>query len=207
MTTDEKPRNYDICGAKRRRIQAKCTRPAGWGTDHPGVGRCKLHGGSTPAGRRAATIAKVKQDLAEWGGRLDITPPQALLDLVQTKAAEVAYWDRLVAELPDGERAGLLVTQTEEGVQPLGDVNTTTRKAAQHIYVQMLHKSQDQLATYSAAAVRVGVDKALVELATIQGHAYLEFGRLVATLAGVPDSQIPNLLRAAIEQREKEPQQ
>jgi hypothetical protein len=32
------------CGAKTRSGDA-CRLPAGWGTDHPGTGRCKLHGG------------------------------------------------------------------------------------------------------------------------------------------------------------------
>jgi hypothetical protein len=35
------------CGAKTRNGGA-CKRPAGSGTDHPGQGRCKLHGGATP---------------------------------------------------------------------------------------------------------------------------------------------------------------
>lgn len=35
------------CGAKLRKKAGTdtCQRPAGWGTDHPGEGRCKLHGG------------------------------------------------------------------------------------------------------------------------------------------------------------------
>ena len=37
------------CGAKNRSGGA-CARPAGWGTPHPGTGRCKLHGGSVPTG-------------------------------------------------------------------------------------------------------------------------------------------------------------
>lgn len=32
------------CGATNRNGEP-CQRPAGWGTDHPGEGRCKLHGG------------------------------------------------------------------------------------------------------------------------------------------------------------------
>lgn len=38
------------CGA-RTRSGGTCRRPAGWGTDHAGFGQCKLHGGSTTAGR------------------------------------------------------------------------------------------------------------------------------------------------------------
>lgn len=39
---------YDICGAKKKQNGGHCTRPAGWGTDHPGFGKCKLHGGCSP---------------------------------------------------------------------------------------------------------------------------------------------------------------
>lgn len=34
-----------ICGARKRNGEGVCQLPAGWGTDHPGTGRCKLHGG------------------------------------------------------------------------------------------------------------------------------------------------------------------
>ncbi len=37
------------CGAKTRG-GTPCRRPAGWGTEHPGEGRCKLHGGCSPRG-------------------------------------------------------------------------------------------------------------------------------------------------------------
>lgn len=34
------------CGAKNR-SGGQCARPAGWGTNHAGVGKCKLHGGAS----------------------------------------------------------------------------------------------------------------------------------------------------------------
>lgn len=34
-----------FCGAKAKQTGQPCRRPAGWGTNHPGTGRCKLHGG------------------------------------------------------------------------------------------------------------------------------------------------------------------
>jgi hypothetical protein len=41
----------DICGAtKRDGTDDACQLPAGWGTDHTGEGRCKLHGGAEDAG-------------------------------------------------------------------------------------------------------------------------------------------------------------
>lgn len=35
------------CGAKNRQ-GGQCGKPAGWGTDHRGKGRCRLHGGCSP---------------------------------------------------------------------------------------------------------------------------------------------------------------
>jgi len=40
------------CGAKTR-DGTPCELPAGWGTDHVGWGRCKLHGGATPRGENS----------------------------------------------------------------------------------------------------------------------------------------------------------
>jgi len=34
-----------VCGAKARSHEGVCKRPAGWGTDHLGEGRCRLHAG------------------------------------------------------------------------------------------------------------------------------------------------------------------
>ena len=106
-----------------------------------------------------------------------MNPAEALLELVQGKAAEVAYWNWRVAGLSDGERAGLLVAETQDGVGPQGPVDTTTRKVAPHVFVVMLHKAQDQLASFSAAALRAGVDEALVRLATVQASAVVDLVR------------------------------
>jgi len=72
-----------ICGA-RTRAGTPCRRPAGWGTDHPGRGRCKLHGGRAgpPKGNRNA----VKHGLYERVVRERLTPEeQALFDAVSTE--------------------------------------------------------------------------------------------------------------------------
>jgi hypothetical protein len=39
------------CGAKRHKSKETCKLPAGWGTEHPGTGRCKLHGGCSTGPR------------------------------------------------------------------------------------------------------------------------------------------------------------
>lgn len=39
------------CNARTKSGTGYCEHPAGWGTDHLGEGRCKLHGGASLAGR------------------------------------------------------------------------------------------------------------------------------------------------------------
>lgn len=49
------PNGAPLCGAmKRDKSGDTCARPAGWGTPQPGIGPCKLHGGSTRNGIVAA---------------------------------------------------------------------------------------------------------------------------------------------------------
>lgn len=51
MTPPNLPKAHDggtTCGARKRQGPGVCKQVAGWGTDHVGAGRCKLHGGATP---------------------------------------------------------------------------------------------------------------------------------------------------------------
>lgn len=77
------PASTPVCGARRNKADAICKRPAGWGTDHPGQGRCKLHGGLTPAptGRYASVERPRVRELLE---RFESDPdPMNLLPEVQ----------------------------------------------------------------------------------------------------------------------------
>ena len=58
------PLDRPLCGARKRQPRypgETCARPSGWGTEHPGYGRCKLHGGATPFrhGRYSRTVREV----------------------------------------------------------------------------------------------------------------------------------------------------
>ena len=177
----ESEETHAICGAKTRSGKPCRQRPM------LGQRRCRMHGGSTPVALRAAErrIANMEaaRQVETWGGRLDMNPAEALLELVQGKAAEVAYWNWRVAGLDESERAGLLVAETQFGTGPQGPVDTTTKKANPHVFVVLLHKAQDQLASFSAAALRAGVDEALVRLATVQASAVVEFARRAIEVA------------------------
>ena len=185
------------CKARSKRSGKQCRREAA-----PGATVCASHGASAPQVRAAAQRRLIAMEAATqvqaWGGRLDVTPPEALMELVQTKAAEVAYWQWRVSDLTEDGRAGLLVTKTEEGYTADGDIDTTTRQAAPHVYLTLLHKAQDQLAMYAAAAIKAGVDQRMVELATMQAAWQLPLLLRVVELAradpGMSDRDVVRLV-------------
>jgi len=82
------------CGATTR-AGTPCKHEAGWGTDHFGEGRCKLHGGATPIrhGRYSkvnrARLASLIDEMADDPDPLDVGPELAtgralLLELLET---------------------------------------------------------------------------------------------------------------------------
>lgn len=72
------------CGA-RKKSEGLCKHPAGWGTDHVGEGRCKLHGGSSPVkhGRyskiRRPRIKELLEQLEHDPDPMDLLPEVVLL--------------------------------------------------------------------------------------------------------------------------------
>lgn len=193
------PQSRATCGAKTRDGDP-CRNPP-----MSGATRCRMHGGATPRGRAAAerrlAEAEAVRHVTAFGARTDITAPEALLELVQSKAAEVAYWDGRVAELGDDARAGLLMAKTEQGLGPQGPVDTETRQAGPHVYVVMLHKAQDQLAAYSAAAIRAGVDRAMVEAVTLQAAWLLPLLYEAITAARANAEEPAVIIRGIVERQ------
>lgn len=84
------------CGAKTRSGKP-CKKEAGWGTDHLGQGRCKLHGGATPIkhGRYSSiTRPRIKELLEQFEddpSPLDLLPEVKLLRALVTDYIE--RWD------------------------------------------------------------------------------------------------------------------
>ena len=85
MTKPKRRKPYDkTCRAKTRK-GTQCGRPAGWGTDHIGEGRCKLHGGKTPikTGRYSKiTRPRIKELIEQFENDpkpLDLLPEVKLL--------------------------------------------------------------------------------------------------------------------------------
>lgn len=187
------------CGGKKRQAPfGPCTRPHGWGTDHPGIGRCKLHGGSTPDHNKAAQKEQARRDVELFNAPKDIHPATALLELVQWTAGEVDYWRQRVRAL---EEADLTwgVTKIKEG----GDDRGTTEEAKPNIAYAMAIDASNRLEKYSSAALKAGVDAALVRIAETQGARLFDAIEQILAALGLSDVQrelvpvvVPPILRA-----------
>lgn len=186
------------CGAKKKQGEGTCNRPAGWGTDHPGIGRCKLHGGSTPAHQDAAIKEQARRDVELFGAPKDIHPATALLELVQWTAGEVDYWRQRVREL-DKDDLTWGLTKIKTG----GDDAGSTEESKPNIAYAMLIDASNRLKAYSESALKAGVDAALVRIAETQGARLFDAIEQILTALQLTDQQrarvsevVPPILRA-----------
>lgn len=99
-----------ICGAttKAKKI---CLRQAGYGTDHPGSGRCKFHTGSTRSGKLAAA----REQMNGMAVARSVTPSQAIQAALSLSAGHLAYTTEQVSQLSDDELFAMVVNR-ETGI-------------------------------------------------------------------------------------------
>lgn len=109
---------WDACGARKREKDSgqfgdrTCPQPRGWGTDHVGYGRCKWHGGNTPAGRKYAAVARAEAEVTKtrdamrfFGARVAIDPADALLEELQRSAGIVRWLEEAIGAVQAGAAA------------------------------------------------------------------------------------------------------
>lgn len=182
--------NPQTCGAKTR-SDGTCKRaPA------PDATRCKLHGGASPNAQRAASERRQRRQALKQLSILGETPAQnvdpstALLELVTQKHCQVAALRQIVAELESnaGEvdlgRHPLVwgVANHEQGVGVHGPIDKTTEAPGVNIWFKLLQEAEDQLARYTTAALKAGVEQRQMNLMEEQAV------RLAAAINRILDS-------------------
>lgn len=164
MTAD----NMRHCGAKKRQGEGTCARPAGWGTNHVGAGRCKLHGGSAPSGRIAGQRQLAENMVKTYGLPLDMSPTDALLEEVRWTAGHVAW---LRARVQEVEQDALIWGRTkreDHGATEFPGINET-EQAAPNIWLDLYHRERKHLLDVCKAAIAAGIEERRVRLAESQG--------------------------------------
>lgn len=152
MTDAEPGAGYDKCGANGRSGRP-CARPAGWGTDHVGVGRCKLHGGSTPSHQRSAAVILAEQACESLGIPIETDGITALTNRLWEAEGDLWFYREQVAAL------GIDITEVEEG----GGEFAASRRVP-HVLVTLYHQAQERSAKIAAECIKAGVEQRRLEL-------------------------------------------
>lgn len=142
-----------------------CMKPAGWGTEHPGEGPCKIHGGNNPGYLKHLAVKRAKQNaLAEidatmlaYGKPIHIGPHEALLMEVQRTAGHVCWLSDKIQSI--GQESGIdeaMQQWTLMGIRP-------------SFWVDLYIEERKHLVNVSKAAIAAGVAERAVALAEEQG--------------------------------------
>lgn len=182
------------CGARRKQTgpsgeQLTCNQPAGWGTDHPGFGQCKRHGGSTPNGVTAAARQRVAS-LTE-GVRRQISPgfyglggPEVQVNPVEVLAEELARCKAVVAwiegmvaqwgydpesDQTGGSSYGRLPELMQTGLPPLltvvhGEKSSAVTDSEYRAWLRQLGEERDRLRITAKMCLDYGLDERMVRL-------------------------------------------
>ncbi len=174
------------CAAKTRK-GSPCQQPAGWGTQHVGVGRCKLHGGAEPHAQVNGMVQLARREQQVMGMPLAIEPQDAILECIRIAAGEVAYASERIAEL-DLVDAVAPVHRELERESDEGTVREVRQDgAAVHIWITVRRQAMDRLVSYSLAAVKAGIEERLVRVAEQQGMLLAQAIQGILAELGVKD--------------------
>jgi hypothetical protein len=182
MTTPKKriPKPADTterCGAKTRG-HSTCQQPAGWGTDHVGVGKCKLHGGASthPTYKRRMnellTERAAQAEIVRLKLHADVDNPKAvLLEELRRSVGMVRYlerrvWvdtlpegtppDQILDRLPDHEPDLTVTAHIERFGIPMTEISA-------HPLWDMLHRERAHMVKVAESCHRAGIEQALVD--------------------------------------------
>lgn len=174
-----------FCGAKKKQGEGTCTRPAGWGTDHPGFGTCKLHFGKT----KAAGAAAVKQQAAEALAKLNVEPVTDPLSKLAELAGQALAWrDTIAAKV-----------NTLTSLRYEGGVGTEQLRSE----VALFERALDRCNTILATMARLNIDERLARITEQQQEIVLS-----AIQAGFDAIELPleqqQAARAAVVQKLRE---
>lgn len=159
------PRDTRWCGKPRKHGAGPCRRPAGWGTNHPGYGACKLHFGATRNGSKAAA-----RQAAEDGARLLLAREGVdPIDDPLEELAGLAARGRALLDVLAGR---------------INDLDTGTDVERFRFELGLFERTTDRLGRHLEALARLDLDGRRVRVDTEMGRTFAALvGRILDDLA------------------------
>lgn len=145
-TTPEQRNRHAMCGAKKRNGET-CRAYAGQGTDHPGTGACKFHGGATRNHGKSAVKQELTRRMVTLGAPIeDVTAVSALLSELYASTGHVEWLRQEIATMSKGDLG------TVEGLA----------------LVRLYDTERDRKTRIAKLCSEAGVDEATVRVAEVQ---------------------------------------
>ena len=141
------------CGAQlpNKPEGTTCTNPAGFRTNHLGVGACYRHGGATKNHEKHAQIELARRECNRLGIEVEIDPADALVRAVWRAQGNLMFYEAEVGRLDD-----VITSETGPG---------GAFKLAAHPLVTLYHEAEKWVATVAASALRAGVEERRIRMA------------------------------------------
>jgi hypothetical protein len=211
------------CNAPIRRGERAgrlCRQAAGLRTDHPGIGNCYLHGGSTYSHRKAAQKVMAEQMAATYGLPIETTPEEALTQELYRTAGHVAWLgeqirtltsDELVWGMAEAKRVadldeyGSIAALRAAGREDdnVGELYELIMKSGISAWVELYLRERKHLSDVAAGMLKIGIEAKRVESIRRQGLQLSAVVRAFVALLGLTPQQmleVPALLRTAVDQ-------
>lgn len=150
------------CGTKTHQTSTPCRQRKGFRTDHPGFGRCWLHGGRAPNGKKQAAREKATARLTALGVPVTTDWRAALREQIAEANGNVAFL-RQEAQALGSDLVGEVMSDARDGTL------YATKEEARAI-VRLYNEERDRLVKFCKVAAEVGFAEAEIELAKQQGQ-------------------------------------
>jgi hypothetical protein len=158
------------CGGTNRDGSA-CKHQPGWGTDHVGFGRCKMHGGSTPTHKISVQEAQARAAAEKFGLPIAKSATATLVD-AKARAEGIVCWltAQLMAMDPGEYTWGTAQRVVKTGApgqagagagQPSMEV---TQRSGVHPYLTLLGAWEKHLSQLGVEMARIGIEERQVRV-------------------------------------------
>lgn len=178
----------EFCNGRKASGDGHCRRPPGWGTDHPGIGRCKRHGGSTPLYQQRVQKLKAAQAVEQYGLSVEVDPHTALEEELARTAGHV-YWLRgQVGDLDPDNMYG-----------PVGGGPQAIPSTEAHIWIRLYQEERDRLVKVAKTCIDAGIEERRVRIAEQQGQLIATAIKGILSKLGLADDpRVPEVVRAEL---------
>jgi hypothetical protein len=177
------------CGAKTRN-GTRCQQAAGWGTPHgptrdqPGAGRCRLHGGMSPSGLKAAEREAAEHAVEVYGLPRDVDPHDALKAELARTNGHVCWLAALIAGFESRDELKQLA---------LGEGAMWEKPA---VWLQLYMEERKHLTKLAEVAIRCGIAEREIRLAEEEGAAIAKvISGVLAECGVIPTDEVRGIVR------------